>query len=396
MKPAACAWLVPFGACALLALTTGCSDSSAKKKTEAPPVPVLAERAVARDIPVELQIVGRAEAFESVQLKSRVDGQVAEVRFTEGQHVQQGDVLIRLDPTDLAARLAQAEATAARDAALLAKMRADTARYAALRERNFVSEEKVNEVRTNEAAAAANLRASQANADFARLQLGYATIRAPFSGIVGARLVFPGSAVKVNDTLLAVVNRVRPLLVAFALPEKHLARVREAMREGRMPVSVAIPGGSGTFSGQVRFVDNAVDPATGTIQMKAELANDEEKLTPGQFLNVTLRLDTLEKAVVIPSPAVQQGADGNFAFVVKEDQSVEVRKFRIVAAHDGWTAVSQGIAPGETVVTDGQLRLLPGSRVKLRDAAGAGAKAGETAASADPAKPGDAAKPTAQ
>ena len=199
-----------------------CSDNSVKKKPEQPPVPVTAVKATVRDIPLTLQVVGRAEAFESVALKSRVDGQIAAVLFTEGQHVNQGDVLIRLDPTDFAARLQQAEATAARDEALIAKTRADTARYTALKERNFVSEEKVNDIRTNEAAATANLRASKAAAEVARLQLSYATIRAPISGIVGARLVFPGSAVKANDVTLAVVNRVRPLLVSFAVPEKHL------------------------------------------------------------------------------------------------------------------------------------------------------------------------------
>ena len=160
----------------------GCLDEGTKKKAEAPPVPVTADKAVARDIPVTLQVVGRAEAFESVAMKSRVDGQVDAVLFTEGQHVNQGDVLIRLDPTDFATRLQQAEATAARDEALIAKMRADTARYTALKERNFVSEEKVNDIRTNEAAAAANLRASKAAVEVARLQLSYATIRAPITG----------------------------------------------------------------------------------------------------------------------------------------------------------------------------------------------------------------------
>ena len=169
----------------------GCSENGAKKKGEPPPVPVTATKAVARDIPVSLQVVGRAEAFESVVMISRVDGQVAAVLFAEGQHVNKGDVLIRLDDGDLAARLRQAEATAARDEALLAKMRADTERYAALRERNFVSAEKLNDIRTNEAVAAANLRASKAAAEVARVQLSYATIRAPITGIIGARMVSP-------------------------------------------------------------------------------------------------------------------------------------------------------------------------------------------------------------
>ena len=348
---------------------TACSDSKAKKKPPSPPVPVTIAKAEARDIPVELKVVGRAEAFESVIIKSRVDGQVASVHFTEGQHVKQGDVLIRLDPTDFAARLGQADATAVRDAALVAKTQADTARYSALRERNFVSEEKVNDIRTNEAAAAANLKATKAAAEVARLQLSYTTIRAPISGIVGARLVFPGSSVKVNDTVLAVVNRPNPLLVAAPIPEKHLPRLRAAMQNGGMQVDVSIPSDrQQSFKGVVRFLDNAVDTATGTILMKAEIPNQEEKLTPGQFLNVALILETLKDAVTIPNEAVQQGADGNYIYVVKDDGTVENRDVSVLAAYAGFSAISKGVQLGDTVVTDGHLRLTPGAKIKAKSA----------------------------
>ena len=347
---------------------TACSDGGPKKKSE-PPVPVITAKAMARDIPVTLQAVGRAEAYESVALKSRVDGQVAAVLFTEGQHVGQGDVLIRIDPTDFAARLRQAEATVARDEALVAKARSDTARYTALKERNFVSEEKVNDIRTNEAAALANLNASKAAADFARLQLSYATIRSPITGVVGARLVFPGSAVKINDTVMAVVNRIRPLLISFSVPEKHLPRLRAARRSGSMKVAVSLPGNkSQHVEGDVHFIDNAVDTATGTILIKARLPNAEETLTPGQFLNVSLLLDTLTQAVTVPNEAVQQGADGQFIFVVTKDDSVEVRAIETAASDAGVTAISKGLQVGEIVVTDGQLRLAPKVKVKTRDA----------------------------
>ena len=346
----------------------GCLDEGTKKKTESPPVPVTADKAVARDIPVTLQVVGRAEAFESVAMKSRVDGQVDAVLFTEGQHVNQGDVLIRLDPTDFATRLQQAEATAARDEALIAKMRADTARYTALKERNFVSEEKVNDIRTNEAAAAANLRASKAAVEVARLQLSYATIRAPITGIVGSRLVFPGSAVKANDVTVAVVNRVRPLLVSFAVPEKHLPQLRAARQAGTLKVDVTQTGDtSQRFEGTVRFIDNAVDTSTGTILLKAELPNRDETLTPGQFLNVSLLLDTLRQAVTVPSRAVQQGADGNFLYAVKDDSSVEMRRVETLASEEDVTAVRGAIQIGETIVTDGHLRLTPGAKVRVKE-----------------------------
>lgn len=372
---------------ALLAVAS-CSDEAKKKKAEPPPVPVIAAQAQAQDIPVALQVVGRAEAYESVILKSRVDGQVAAVLFTEGQQVKQGDALIRLDPSDYAARLQQTEAAAARDEALIAKSRSDTARYTALKQRNFVSEEKVNDIRTNEAAASANLRASRAAAEVARLQLSYTTIRAPITGVVGARLVFPGSAVKINDTTLAVINRLRPLLVSFSVPEKHLPRLRAAIKSGagRMQVDISQPSDpSQHFDGSVRFIDNTVDASTGTILLKAELANDDERLTPGQFLNVTLLLETLSNAVTVPNEAVQQGADGNFVFVVKDDATVEVRKIETAAAKAGKTAIAKGLAVGETVVTDGQLRLTPGARVKIKEA-GAPGKPGEKTAAAPAAR----------
>ena len=345
-----------------------CSDNTAKKKSESPPVPVTAAKATARDVPLTLQVVGRAEAFESVSIKSRVDGQVAAVLFTEGQHVNQGEVMIRLDPTDFAARLQQAEATAARDEALIAKMRADTARYTALKERNFVSEEKVNDIRTNEAAATANLRASKAASEVARLQLSYATIRAPITGVVGARLVFPGSAVKANDVTLAVVNRIKPLLISFAVPEKHLPQLRAAKQASSLKVDVTQPGDNAQhFEGTVRFIDNTVDVSTGTILLKAELPNSEEKLTPGQFLNISLVLDTLKQAVSVPNNAIQQGADSAFVFVVKDDQSVELRRIEALAEESGFTAVRGDLRTDETVITDGHLRLTPGAKVRIKE-----------------------------
>jgi multidrug efflux system membrane fusion protein len=348
-----------------LALLAAC-DGGEKTNAEAPAVPAVTAIASARDVPVILQVIGRAEAYEGVTLKSRVDGQVSEVLFTDGQHVKKDDILIRLDPTDFIAHLKQAEAATAREQAVLAQGRTDTARYTALREKKFVSDEKLNEVRTGEATATANLRASRASEEIARIQLSYTAIRAPFPGVVGARLVFPGSFVKVGDTDLAVVNRVSPLLVSFSLPEKHLAQIRQAMSSGKIKVQINLPENDAvSFEGEVYFIDNAVDATTGTILMKAILPNQDEKLTPGQFLNVRLLLDTLIDTAVIPNEAVQQGAEGNFVFVVGKDDRVEMRKIDIGASHDGHTAVTKGIRSGETVVTDGHLRLAPGVRIRV-------------------------------
>lgn len=331
------------------------------------PVPVTVAKAQSGEIPVLLEVVGRAEAYESVTLKSRIDGQVASVAYTEGQHVKEGELLVRLDPGDFNARMLQAEANVARDEAQLAKAKADVERYSALRARGFVSDEKLNEVRTSEAALAATVKADRAALDLARLQLSYTAIKAPFAGVVGARLVFPGSAVKVNDTALAVVNRISPLYVTFALPEKHLATVRQAMGQGPLKVNVYLPGNKDhAIPGTARFIDNAVDVTTGTIQMKAILENRDEKLTAGQFLNVSMALEKIANAVLIPAEAVQQGAEGNFLYVVKADNTVEPRHVEVKTSYKGLSAIAKGVAEGETVVVDGQLRLAPGSTIKIK------------------------------
>jgi len=348
-----------------------------------PPVPVTVAQAKVGEMPVLLDVVGRAEAYEGVTMKSRVDGQVASVAYTEGQHVKAGEVLVRLDPGDFNAKALQAEANLAKDQAQLAKAKADTERYIALKAKGFVSDEKVNEVRTAETAAAATVKADQAALDLARLQLSYTTIRAPFAGVVGARLVFPGSAVKVNDTALVVVNRVRPLYVTFSVPEKHLPRLRAAMAAGPMKVLVTTPGSKDKpFEGKARFIDNAVDATTGTIQMKAVVENTDEHLTPGQFLNVSMTLDKLHDAILVPNEAVQQGAEGNMLYAVTAEQTVELRKITVQATYRGLSAIGSGLAAGETVITDGQLRLTPGAKIKVKGEAKEGAKPTAPAAAA--------------
>jgi membrane fusion protein, multidrug efflux system len=342
-----------------------------------PPVPVLLGKASRRDMPVVLEVVGRAEAYETVTLKARVDGQVSSLLFTEGQAVKLGDELIRLDATDFTLRLRQAEAGVARDAAQLAKAKADTARYTELRQRNFVSEEKLNEMRTNEATQLATLNADQAAVELARSQLSYTSIRAPFAGRVGAKLVFPGGAIKANDTGLLVINRVRPLLVSFSVPEKYLAKLKSMLAPGNaacradgcLRVAVSVPGSSKShLEGRVHFIDNAVDAATGTIVVKARLDNADEALTPGQFLNLSLNLDTLPGVVVVPNEAIQQGPEGPFVFLVNAEQQAEVRKIEVGSAYAGATVIAKGLQAGDIVVTDGQLRLTPGAAIVARQA----------------------------
>lgn len=343
---------------------------SVDKKAKSPAVvPVKLANAVLRDMPLRLEITGRTAPYETVTLKSRVDGQVRDVAFTEGRQVKQGEVLLRLDPADFQAKLNQVEANLAKSQTQLSKARADVERYITLRAKGFVSEEKVGEMRTLAAAAESAVKADAAAVELARLQLSYTSIKSPFGGMVGARLVFPGTAVKVNDTALAVVNRVRPLYVGFAVPEKYLPQLQIGMRSAArsMKALISVPGDATTWEGDVRFLDNSVDTATGTIQLKAVVPNEDEKLAPGQFVNVSLVLDTLKDAVVVPAVAVQQGSEGAFLFVAKKDQSVEIRKIRVASIQAQTAIVAEGLAAGETVVTEGQLRLTSGAKFRSAD-----------------------------
>lgn len=338
------------------------------EKKGPPPIPVLMAKAALLDLPLTLELTGRAEAFESVSLKARVDGQVLAVLFSEGRHVAQGEVLLRLDPADYEARLRQAEAALARDQAQLVKAQADVERAISLKAKGFVSDAAIDTTRAAASGAEATVKADQAALDLARLQLGYTTVRAPFDGIVGARLVFPGTAVKANDTTLAVVNRVRPIFVSFGVPEKYLPRLRTGMKGKGAAVTISVPGDKTPMTGTIRFLDNAVDATTGTVQMKAQLANESERLSPGQFVDVSLAIETLFQAVTVPSEAIQQGPSGSYVYVVKDDLTVEMRKLTLAATQHGVAAVKAGLAAGETIVTDGQLRLVPGAKVRPPDA----------------------------
>jgi multidrug efflux system membrane fusion protein len=336
-----------------------------------------------RDVPLLLELTGRSEAAESVSLRARVDGQVSAVPMKEGAHVRQGELLVQLDPADFAARLAQAEANLARDKAQAVKAKADVERYNVLKAKGFVSEESVAGVRTTGQAQEATMKASQAAVDLARLQLNYAAIRAPFDGVVGAKLVFPGTAVKTNDTLLVVVNKIQPLFVSFAVPEKYLPKIQAGMKDGIMKVQVAVPGAAGpVLIGEARFLDNTVDPTTGTIRMKAKLDNKDERLAAGQFLNVSLEYDQLKGVTVVPAEAVQQGPEGPYVYVARNDQTVEMRKVDVVANQRGLALLGNGLKAEETVVVDGQLRLSPGAAYQALPAKTEAANAASPAASA--------------
>ena len=345
-------------------------------------VPVRLAEVAIRDVERRIELTGRTEADASVTLRSRVEGQVQAVPMAEGRFVRQGELLIQLDPADLRARLAQAEANRAKSRSQAAKARADLQRYVGLREKGFVSEEKVADLRTALSAAESVEQADAAAVEVARLQLSYTAIRAPFAGVVGARLVSPGASVKTNDTALATINRVQPLRIAFAVPEKYLPQLRERMRDGELTAQVGRPSGAPLVA-RVDFLDNAVDVGSGTLAVKATLPNTDQTLAAGQFVTVALTLETLRKVATVPAEAVQHGSEGAFVFVANGDK-VALRKVAVTAMQEGVAAVAEGLVPGEKVVTEGHLRLTDGARYREagseeKTGKGAGARKGDEA-----------------
>ena len=357
-----------FAVALLTVLLAACSGGEGKhdpKASQAPPaVPVIASQAAVKTVPVQMTAVGTVQPYVSVAVKARIDGQVEAVHFREGDTVRPGQRLFSLDPRPLQAQLAQAEANLAKDRAVLANARRQSERYADLLQRNFISREAYNQIRTTEATARATVEADAATVKNARVQLAYATIAAPIGGVAGRVLIQQGNMVKANDTNpMVVINQVTPIYVEFSLPEQNLDAVRQAM--GRGPVAVELA--NGPAPGKLSFVDNTVDPATGMIRLRATFPNRERALWPGQFVNARVVLGEQRDALVVPAQAVQSGPEGPFVYVVKPDSTAEVRKVKPLRTVANDTVIGQGVAAGELVVIDGQSRLAPGARVRTQD-----------------------------
>ena len=346
-------------------------DGGAKEKRAPRAAPAVVSVAVAnaerRDMPVTLQAIGNVEPFASVAVRARVDGQIVAVEFAEGREVRKGAVLFRIDPRPYEAALRQAEANAMRDAAALEQARSQERRYQELLAKNFVSKEAYAQIATNAAIAEATVRAGHAALENARLNLEYCTIRSPIDGNPGKVLLQAGNMARANDpNPLVVLNQVRPVYVNFALPEQVLAEVRRRKAAGPLSAE-AIDAGTGRAlgAGRLVFIDNAVDPATGTIRLRAQFANAAVALWPGQFVNVRLSLYRQRNAVVVPAQAVQTGPDGQYVYVVGEDMSVEVRRVTIERAESEIAVVADGLSGNEIVVIKGQLRLGPKVKVQF-------------------------------
>ncbi|MBI4166581.1 MAG: efflux RND transporter periplasmic adaptor subunit [Acidobacteria bacterium] len=330
------------------------------------PVPVTVTTVSTKTVPVEVRAIGNVEALATVSVKALVEGTIEQADFREGQDVKKGDLLFNLDERPFRATLAQLEANLARDQAELKNAQSQAERTEKLFQDGIVSRDQYDTFRTSADALAAAVRADQAAIDRARIDLEYCTIRSPIDGRTGSLLFHPGNIVKSNDTVLVVINQMDPIYVSFSVPEIHLSEIKARMG-AVLPVAVTIPGEENFSSeGKLSFIDNSVDMKTGTIRLKATLRNQAKKLWPGQFVNATLRLSTQQNAVVIPTQAVQTGQSGFYVYVVKSDMTTELRPVLPGNEIAGLTVIQKGLQPGETVVTDGQLRLYPGAKVEAK------------------------------
>jgi membrane fusion protein, multidrug efflux system len=336
-------------------------------------VPVVAETAARTTVPLELRAVGNVETIDTVAVKPLVGGELVEVRFREGTDVKAGEVLFTIDPRPYEAALHQAEANLARDEANAHNGRLEAQRGESLFGQGVLSREQFDALNNSADALDAAVRADRAAVEAARLNLGYCTIRSPIDGRTGSLLVQRGNILKAIDGgPLVVINRVDPVFVSFSVPERRLGEVKAARAAGRLSVEAIVAGEeTRPLSGELTFLDNAVDRTTGTIRLKGTFANKERRLWPGQFVDVRLSTGTRPDVVVVPTPAIQTGQSGTFVFVVRRDLTVEARPVVVGPEVDGSVIVEKGVEAGEQVVTDGQIRLVPGAKVELKAPVGA-------------------------
>jgi multidrug efflux system membrane fusion protein len=348
-----------------LMFTNACSNGKAKQS--APAAPVKTGDVIRMDVPLQINAIGNVEAYNTVSVKAMIAGEVDDVHFKEGQDVKQGDLLFQIDPRPYAAALKQAEAQLARDVAQAKNAEEQAKRYAILVQKDYVAKDQYDQLKANADALAAAVDADKANVENSRLQLAYCTIKSPIDGRVGSVLINKGNVIKANDLVMVTINKIKPIYVTFSIPEQNLSDIKKYMAGGSLKVDALIPGDEKRpAQGKLTFVDNAVDATTGTIKLKGTFENTDRRLWPGQFVNVVLTLSTQRNAVVMPTAALQAGQQGQFVFVVKPDLTVESRPVTVARAYGELTVIAQGVKPGEKVVTDGQLQLIPGTKVEIK------------------------------
>ncbi len=365
-------WLPSVMLAACVALLPACGGknkevAAAPAQQMAMTVPVTVATATQKTVPVEVRAIGTVETYFTVTVKSQIDGALQKAYFSQGQDVKKGQLLYTIDRSPFEVALHQLEANLARDSAQAKNARVQSERYATLEQEGVVSKDQYDTFRTNAEALDATVRADEAAIESAKINLGYCSIYSPMEGRTGSLLVQPGNLVKNNDTSLVVINQIVPIYVDFSVPEKYLAQIRGYGARSRLRVVATIPGQENRpLEGVLEFINNTVDSGTGTILLKGTFANEEKRLWPGQFVNVVLDLSALTNATVVPSQAVQTGQNGQYVFVVKPDNSVDMRPVVSGETIEGETVIEKGITPGAVVVTDGQLMLFPGARVSIK------------------------------
>ena len=356
-----------FGALGATLLATGCSRTSSSAGRGGSVIPVQIGKATLQTLPITQNTIGAVQSLRSVTVKSQVDGVIAAVNFREGDEVQAGDLLISLDRRPFENNLRSARADLANVRAQAAHAQAEAERYQRLDQQQAISKEQLAQLLTDAESTQAQVQSREAAVGNAELPLGYTEIRAPIAGRTGQVSLHEGARVKANDSgsSLVTINQLAPIAVAYSVPEGALAGLRAALAAGTVPVSASPHDGVGKqVEGRLDFIDNAVDPATGTILLKAVFANADRALWPGQFVDTVTRLGEETGAVVVPSSAVQTGQHGSQVFVVRPDRTVDLRPVETGHSVNGLTVIRSGVKDGETVVTDGQVRLVPGTQVE--------------------------------
>jgi len=357
-------------ALAAIALVFGCRGGADQQaRFVKPVVPVIVTQVEQKTVPYQIHAIGTVESYSTVSVKARVDGRLDEVHFKQGDEVKQGELLFTIDPRPLQAALQQAQAQLARDRAQMTQANTDERRYEYLLQQGVGSREQYDQAHANAAALRATEAADDAMVETARLNLSYTTIYAPITGRTGDLKLHAGNLIKANDAsgIMVIINQVRPIYVDFSLPEKDLAEVRSHMTEHQLPVAAAAPGQEQeAVQGVLSFVDNTVDASTGMIALKGLFPNEDERLWPGEFVDVRLRLGEHPDALIVPAQAVQTGQMGPYVYVVDGDMTADTRPVVPGDTVNGEVIIERGLRKGETVVTDGQLLLKPGTKVRIK------------------------------
>lgn len=358
-----------------------CSDNSAERGPRKRLAPVTVGKAEVMSVPVQIRTVGNIEAYQTAAVRAQVGGLIVEQRVRDGQAVAAGDVLFILDQRPYTAALKDAQGRLERDTALLKKAEDDLVRYTGLKQKDVVSQQQYDQANTDAKSLRASIKLSEAQIEQAKLQLEYATITAPFAGRVGSVLVNVGNVIKANDDRsLLVVNQVEPIYAVFSVPEQHLPAITARLGRQPLPVDAYLAGDDASPErGQLNSVENAVDRTTGTIRLKAIFDNKSNRLWPGQFVRCVLTMDQRDNVVTVPATAVQIGPQGPYVYVVKPDNTAEFRPVVTQETFEGKAIIAKGLSGGETVVTDGHIRLAPGMAMEIKKPGGAAAGAGSQA-----------------